>query len=98
MTIELINSERIQPSWHAACNGVIFYSTNGYYCDGGTLSPQDEMKECWENRNRVLLYVETQRQRGKEKVTIPEICMELKLTEDFVIFVLEHEFGDLDEE
>ncbi len=96
--IELTNSSKKQPLWHTTCNAVLFFSHNSYYCDGGSISENDEMKQCWENRGRILIYVESLRQKGIEKVSVPDICKELKLTEDFVIFVLEHEFGDLDEE
>ncbi len=95
--IKLINNDKKQPFWHAACNGVIFFSHNGYYCDGGLLPEPDEMKQCWNNRAKVLRYVESLRQKGIEKVSVPDICKELKLTETFVTFVLEDEFGELEE-
>jgi len=98
MSIELINNGRKQPFWHAASNSVMFFSHNGYYCDGGALSPHDEMKQCWKNRGRVLVFVESLRQKGIEKVSVPDICKELELTVEFVTFVLEYEFGDLEEE
>ena len=98
MSIELINNEKKQPFWYATCNGVATYSPNSYYCDGGALSPHDEMKQCWKNRDRVLVFVESLRQKGIEKVSVLDICKELELTEGFVTFVLEDEFGSLDEE
>uniref|UniRef100_A0A6M3XF96 Uncharacterized protein n=1 Tax=viral metagenome TaxID=1070528 RepID=A0A6M3XF96_9ZZZZ len=98
MSIELINNKKKQPFWHAACNCVVFFLHNGYYCDGGTISKNDEMKQCWNNRTEVLKYVESLRQKGIEKVSVPDICKELKLTKEFVTFVLENEFGELEEE
>ena len=98
MSIELINSNKKQPLWNAACNGVMFFSHNSYYCDRGTVPKLDEIKQCWKNRNMVLFYVESLRQKGIEKVAVPDICKELKLTEIFVTFVLEAAFGDLEED
>ena len=98
MSIELINSNKKQPFWYAACNGVAAFSPSGYYCDGGAIPKNDELKQCWNNRTEVLKYVESLRQKGIEKVSVPDICKELKLTKEFVTFVLENEFGELEEE
>lgn len=87
------------PRWYAACNGVARYSHNGYFCDGGSISENDEMKHCWKNRNRILLMIEGLRQNGEERVSVKRICIETNLTEEFVTFVLKDEFDDeLEEE
>lgn len=74
------------------------FSPNGYYCDGALLTEHDEMKQRRNNTAKVLRYVESLRQKGIEKVSVPDICKELKLTKEFVTFVLESEFGELEEE
>lgn len=97
MAIELIDSDKKQHAWYAACNGVATYSHNGYFCDGGSMSADDEMKHCWENRNKILSMIERLRQKGDERVSVQDICTETKLTEDFVTFVLEDEFDELED-
>ncbi len=94
MAIELIGSGKQQPAWLSACNGVIIFSPNRYFCDGGFMSPMDEMKRSWKNRGRVLLHVEELRKTGQERVSVRDICDALAMTEDFVTFVLQDEFGD----
>jgi len=98
MAIELITSDKKQPLWYAACNGIATYSKNGYFCNGGIMSFDDEMKQCWENRNKIMLHIEGLRQKGVEKISINDICSKLKLTKGFITFVLIKEFGELEEE
>lgn len=84
-----------RPLWSAACNGISFHSPNGYYCDGGVLSLNEEMEKTWDNRNKILKFIETL--MGKQKsVTVKEVAHKLNLTDEFVFFVLESEFDELE--
>lgn len=84
-----------KPMWFAAINGVVLHSPVMYFCNGGFLSEMDEMQACWKNRERVLIYVHSL--IGKqEKVSAREISDELGITEEFITFVLEDEFEELD--
>ena len=61
------------------------------------MSANDEKKHCWENRNRILEHVNSLIGK-KELVSVKDISNALRLTESFVIAVLEDEFGDVLEE
>lgn len=85
-----------KPQWYAARNGVNQFSENGYYCDGGYLSISVEKRTRNNNRTRILTYVNSL--IGKQGiVSSKEVANALDMTEEFVLEILEEEFGELDE-
>ncbi len=93
MTID--NIMGYKPRWYAACNGVSTFSENGYNCDGASIPSFVEKRTRDENKNRILAHVNSL--IGKqETISTKQISEDLKMIEDFVIEVLENEFGDLD--
>ncbi len=83
-----------KPRWYAACNGVSTFSENGYYCDGASIPSFVEKRTRNENKNRILAHVNSL--IGKqETISTKQISEDLKMIEDFVIEVLEDEFGNL---
>lgn len=87
-----------RPKWHAACNGIAFFSPTGYFCNYGIMSDYVLLNRALENRERLLMYVEKKRQEGNEKLIVRDCCDALRLTEEFVTAILIEEFGELEEE